>query len=133
MRRAHRRSFWRRSRNEAVAQCPDSRFSDRLRGPTNDLPNDAYATGEALYALHETGMAATDAVYRRGVEYLLRTQQPDGSWHVKTRAAGFQPYFESGFPHHHDQWISQSGTVWAVIALSYAVPKPGPAESAGLR
>jgi len=102
-------------------------------GQTNDLPSDAYATGEALYALHETGMAATDAVYRRGVEYLLRTQQPDGSWHVKTRAAGFQPYFESGFPHHHDQWISQSGTVWAVIALSYAVPKPGPAESAGLR
>jgi len=92
-------------------------------GQTSDLPTDAYATGEALYALHETGMTATDAVYRKGVEYLLRTQQQDGSWHVKTRAAGFQPYFESGFPHHHDQWISQSGTAWAVIALSYAAPK----------
>jgi len=100
-------------------------------GQTNDLPSDAYATGEALYALHETGMTATDAIYRRGVEYLLSTQQPDGSWHVKTRAAGFQPYFESGFPHHHDQWISQSGTVWAVVALSYAVPNPEP--TAGLR
>jgi ankyrin repeat protein len=87
------------------------------------------ATGEALYALHETGMPATDAVYRRGVEYLLRTQQPDGSCHVKTRAAGFQPYFESGFPHGHDQWISQSGTVWAVVALSYASPRPEPLVS----
>lgn len=100
-------------------------------GQLNDLPSDAYATGETLYALHETGMPATDAIYRRGVEYLLRTQQPDGSWHVKTWAAGFQPYFESGFPHHHDQWISQSGTVWAVVALSYAVPKSEP--TAGLR
>jgi hypothetical protein len=95
-------------------------------GQTNDLSNDAYATGEALYALHETGMPATDPVYRKGVEYLLRTQQQDGSWHVKTRAAGFQPYFESSFPHRHDQWISQSGTAWAVIALSYAAQKPEP-------
>ena len=103
-------------------------------GQTNDLPSDAYATGEALYALHETGMPATDAIYRKGVEYLLRTQQPDGSWHVRTRAAGFQPYFESGFPHQHDQWISQSGTVWAAIALSSAVPKPeATASGAGHR
>ena len=94
-------------------------------GQTNYRPSDAYATGEALYALHETGSAATDPVYRKGVEYLLQTQQEDGSWHVKTRAASFQPYFESGFPHSHDQWISQAGTGWAVIALSYAAPKPG--------
>jgi ankyrin repeat protein len=91
-------------------------------GQTGNLPVDAYATGEALYALHECGIAATDAVYRKGVEYLLRTQREDGSWLVKTRAAAFQPYFESGFPHGHDQWISASGTAWAAIALSYAGP-----------
>ncbi len=85
------------------------------------LATDAYATGEALYALHECGMPSTDPVYRRGVAYLLGTQKPDGSWLVKTRAAGFQPYFESGFPHGRDQWISQTGTAWAVIALSFAV------------
>jgi hypothetical protein len=92
-------------------------------GQTDYLPSDAYATGGTLYALHETGMAATDPVYRKGVEYLLRTQQEDGSWHVKTRAAGFQPYFQSGFPYGHDQWISQAGTAWAVVALSCASPK----------
>jgi hypothetical protein len=31
-----------------------------------------------------------------------------------------QPYFESGFPHGHDQWISQSATAWAVMALAAA-------------
>jgi ankyrin repeat protein len=89
-------------------------------GQTENLASDAYATGEALYALHEAGMTATHEVYRHGVEFLLRTQMEDGSWLVKTRAAAFQPYFESGFPHGHDQWISQSGTAWAVMALSYA-------------
>ncbi|HYL37658.1 MAG TPA: ankyrin repeat domain-containing protein [Bryobacteraceae bacterium] len=92
-------------------------------GQTQDLPSDAYATGEALHALHESGMPASDPVYSRGVEFLLRTQLEDGSWHVRTRAAAFQPYFESGFPHAHDQWISQGGTAWAVIALSDALPK----------
>ena len=47
-------------------------------------------------------------------------QQQDGSLHVATRALTFQPYFESGFPHGHDQWISQAGTAMAAIALSFA-------------
>jgi hypothetical protein len=40
--------------------------------------------------------------YWRGVDYLTPSQETDGSWHVRTRAFGFQPYFESGFPHGHD-------------------------------
>jgi ankyrin repeat protein len=90
-------------------------------GQAGHLPSDAYATGEALWALHESGMAPSDSVYRRGVEYLLRSQQEDGTWHVATRALGFQPYFESGFPHGHDQWISQAGTALAATALTFAV------------
>lgn len=89
-------------------------------GQTDNLKSDAYATGEALWALHETGTSASDAVYRRGVEFLLRTQQEDGTWHVVSRAMGFQPYFQSGFPYDHDQWISQAGTAMASIALSFA-------------
>lgn len=110
---------------DRVTQLIALQRNDGGWGQTDYLPSDAYATGEVLYALHETGMAATDPIYRKGVEYLLHTQQGDGSWHVKTRAASFQPYFESGFPHGHDQWISQAGTAWAIIALSYAAPKPG--------
>ena len=84
------------------------------------LGSDAYATATTLYALHELGTPASDSAYRRGVEYLLRTQLADGSWHVASRAPKFQPYFQSGFPHDHDQWISSAATAWGAIALSYA-------------
>jgi hypothetical protein len=89
---------------------------------TDNLAADAYATGEALWALHESGVPSSDPVFRRGVDFLLRTQQEDGSWHVISRALKFQPYFQSGFPYDHDQWISQAGTAIAVIALTFAVP-----------
>jgi hypothetical protein len=99
--------------------------SQRSDGGWSQLPtmgSDAYATGEALYALHTAGkVPVTDAVYQKGVQYLLRTQAPDGSWHVKTRSIWVQPYFESGFPYGHDQWISAAGTSWASMALALTV------------
>jgi len=86
------------------------------------LGSDAYSTGAALYALHESGaLSARDAAYQRGAAYLLKSQQADGSWHVKSRAVKFQPYFQSGFPHDHDQWISTAGTAWATVALANGV------------
>jgi hypothetical protein len=38
------------------------------------LTSDAYATGQALYALNAAGIRADDPVYRRGAAYLLVTQ-----------------------------------------------------------
>ncbi|MEI9972831.1 MAG: hypothetical protein WDO73_12680 [Ignavibacteriota bacterium] len=84
---------------------------------------------EALYTMHVLGVPATSPAYRRGVQFLLRTQAADGSWHVKSRAPKIQPYFESGFPYSHDQWISSAATAWAATALSYAAG-PGPAPAA---
>ena len=66
-------------------------------------------------------METSNAVYQKGVRYLLRTQAADGSWHVKTRALPLQPYFESGFPYGQDQWISAPGTSWASMALALSV------------
>ena len=82
------------------------------------LESDAYATGQALAALRlGGGLAPATRAYQRGLQYLLDTQREDGSWHVKSRARPFQPYFESGFPHGKDQWISICATSWATIAL----------------
>jgi ankyrin repeat protein len=86
------------------------------------LKSDAYATGTALYALKECGVAGADAAYRKGVAYLLSTQAEDGSWYVASRAPKFQPYFDGGFPYGHDGWISQWATGYATVALSYALP-----------
>lgn len=87
------------------------------------LESDAYATGLTLYALHQAGeIAATNPAYQRGVDFLLRTQLEDGSWLVKTRSFPFQPYFESGFPHGADQWLSASATGFSAVALMNALP-----------
>lgn len=82
------------------------------------MNSDAYATGQAMTALNSSGVVpASDDAYRRGAEYLKSTQLEDGSWHVRSRAIPFQPYFESGFPHGKDQWISAAATNWATMAL----------------
>jgi hypothetical protein len=85
------------------------------------MASDAFATGEALYALHWSGVAAGSKAYKKGVDYLLRTQLEDGTWFVRSRAFGFQPYFETGFPHGIDQFISAAATSWAAIALAYTL------------
>ncbi len=85
------------------------------------LSSDAYATGQSLVALRESGaLAATDPVYKRGVQFLLNTQLEDGSWYVKTRTIPIQPHFDSGFPHGRHQFISAAATNWATTALVFA-------------
>jgi hypothetical protein len=96
------------------------------------LASDAYATGQALYTLHEMGISSNDPAYGRGADFLLRTQMEDGSWYVKSRAMKIQPYFQSGFPYDHDQWISSMGTGWAVMALTLTGPA-APAASVQAR
>lgn len=83
--------------------------------------SDAYATGQALVALHEAGVSADAPAYRRGARYLLNTQLVDGSWWVRTRSHFTQHYFESGFPHGIDQFISAAATNWATQALAWTI------------
>ena len=85
------------------------------------LGSDAFATGQALVALKAAGaVTAGDSAYRRGTRWLLDNQLADGSWYVKTRARPIQPFFESGFPHGRDQFISAAATNWAATALAEA-------------
>ena len=101
-----------------AAQRPDGGWSDL---PTTQ--STAYATGKSLVALHIAGLPVSSSAYQRGIKLLLNTQQQDGSWYVQTRALGFQPWFDAGFPHGHNQWISAAGTNWAAMALAYALPE----------
>jgi hypothetical protein len=92
-------------------------------GQLDALPSDAYATGTALVALHQAGgLPTTHPTYSRGVAFLTKAQLADGSWHVRSRSKPFQPYYETGFPHEKDQFISAAASGWAATALVLTAP-----------
>jgi ankyrin repeat protein len=82
------------------------------------LKSDAFATGQAVYALRMAGRSADDLSIQNGRRFLLEIQLEDGTWYVHRRAFPFQPTMSSGFPHGKDSWISAAATSWAVLALS---------------
>jgi hypothetical protein len=101
----------------------DLQHADGGWGGNANLDSDAYATSEALTALLDTrSVTPSSDAYQRGVRFLVGARAPDGSWHVRSRAPKFQPYFESGFPYGHDQWISVAASARAVVALARAIP-----------
>lgn len=113
----------------AKAAIQEIRGRQTPSGGWSQLPQldpDAYATGLSLFSLHEAGVFVTDEAYRKGVDFLLTTQYPDGSWLVRTRAFPVQPYFESGFPFGRHQWISAAGTAWAARAIASTLPDGKP-------
>ncbi len=76
--------------------------------------SDAFATGQAMYALGLLGRDGDDPVVSRAWEFLLRTQDKDGSWHVpqeaiNTRRRGLNVY---------TFW----GTAWATIGMLQTLP-----------
>jgi hypothetical protein len=123
---------WTHAEENLITSAADLlKHQQNADGSWSQLPGvngDAYATGMVLVALRwGIGLPARDPVYKRGVEYLLRTQEADGSWFVPKRAAASNAYFESGFPYGKFQFISYAGSCWATMALMYAVPPSGDA------
>ena len=115
---ADERTLRRLAKTILAAQQPDGGWAQ-----TEFLSSDAYATGQTLVSLVKTGLLQPgDAAYKRASKYLLSTQHPDGSWHVRSRSPKFQPFFESGFPYGHDQWISAMATGWATTAMAMGLP-----------
>ena len=80
--------------------------------------------GPGLRSISAAEFATDDPTYLRGLAYLLADQREDGSWHVVSRSKPFQPYFESGFPHGKDQFVSMAASGWATAALVLACPVP---------
>ena len=121
------------ARQKRMQQLRSLQRRDGGWAQTPHLESDAYATGQVLYTLRQLGVPAADPALQRGATFLLRTQQADGSWHVKSRAMKIQPYFESGFPYEHDQWISHAATAWATMALTMTARDEAAAKTAAAR
>ena len=108
---------------QAAANLLDAQCDDGGWAQTSELKSDAYATATALVALRRAGNTAADhPAIQRGIKYVLDTQLEDGSWRVTTRAKPFQTYFETGFPHKKDQFISIAASSWATLALLLSLP-----------
>jgi hypothetical protein len=100
-------------------QSPDGGWAWRGSGDS-----DAFATGQALYALNQYGLRADDATVRRASCYLIKSQQADGSWLVPSRAisaATNQARLDKLAPIYR-YW----GTAWASIGLSGTLPGSQP-------
>ena len=128
--------FWTGGSSEdQSAAARDLAAAQRIDGGWSQVAaldeSDAYSTAQALVALRRAGGWERSHVdFQRGVSWLAKSQAADGSWHVRTRihtpAPASPPYFESGFPYGHDQFISCAATAWAVMALAEALPAASP-------
>jgi hypothetical protein len=114
----------RRTRELVALQGPDGGWAQ-----TPYLTSDAYATGQVLYTLAELGLTLSDGAIRNGVAFLLRTQAPDGSWRVKSRAMKIQPYFQSGFPIRARPVDLAVWHAWATMALATTKAAPTTAKT----
>jgi hypothetical protein len=112
----------------AVTALQATQGKDGAWSQLPSMPADAYATALSLYALYEGGVPVTSAPYQAGLRFLLETQAADGTWHVKARSLPIQPYFESGYPYGHDQWISSAAAAYAAMAFAAAIPQEQTAE-----
>jgi squalene cyclase len=91
--------------------------ADGSWGQVCGMRGDAYATATVLSALHAAGLKNDAPANRKGIRYLLETQQDDGSWVVTTRAKPVQVFFDNGDAGGKSQFISFTATNWALLAL----------------
>jgi squalene-hopene/tetraprenyl-beta-curcumene cyclase len=77
-----------------------------------DTASDAWATGQALYALAHAGIKSDDEVVKRAQSFLVSTQRDDGSWPMTSR-----PMKPGGEGASSLIPITGGGSAWAVLGL----------------
>jgi squalene-hopene cyclase-like protein len=84
-----------------------------------ELKSDAFATGQTLYVLALAGYAAERPDIRRGIDFLVATQKPDGSWPMISRST------PDGRPGSSKLLtpITCAASSWATLGLVRLVPK----------
>src|SRR5207302_8276522 len=88
--------------------------------------SDAFATGQTLYVLSLAGFTADRREMQRGIDFLVSTQKPDGSWPMISRST---PNGEPGSSKLLTPIICTASS-WATLGLVRLVPKDSPARNA---
>jgi len=93
-------------------QIQDRQNADGGWSQTKDLASDAWATGQALYALAHAGLTPENSSVARGQKFLITTQHEDGSWTMTSR-----PTEPGGKGSNSLIPITGGGSSWAVMGL----------------
>jgi hypothetical protein len=114
---AMRLVLWRRLGRAAeeceplVRRIEGAQNADGGWSQTKEMPSDAWATGQALYALAQAARP-DDPVIERGRAFLVKTQRDDGSWQMTSR-----PMKPGGEGAKNLIPITGAGSAWAVLGL----------------
>ncbi|GMW03340.1 MAG: hypothetical protein AMXMBFR84_44740 [Candidatus Hydrogenedentota bacterium] len=79
---------------------------------TPEMFGDAYATGQTLYALAQTGVKVDHPAIKRAARFLVESQSEDGSWPMISR-----PIEAGGREAHNLEPIVAMATGWALLGL----------------
>jgi len=81
--------------------------------------SDAFATGQTLYVLSLAGFTAQRPEIKRGMDFLVATQKPDGSWPMLSRST------PDGSPGSSKLLtpITCTASSWATLGLARLAPK----------
>jgi squalene-hopene/tetraprenyl-beta-curcumene cyclase len=105
------------------AQNPDGGYSQVPKAKS-----DAYATGQALYALAEAGAKPDDEAVRKAQSFLAKTQREDGGWAMVSRAI-----MRDGKPPKNLEPITHAGSAWAVLGLVRSSPSVAKPDRTGAK
>jgi hypothetical protein len=91
---------------------------------TREMKSDAFATSLSLYVLIVRQDPSAETAVRRAQAFLVKNQQPDGSWPMASRPA--EP--SGPGPASDLRPIKYVGTAWATIGLARSSPAGAPAK-----
>ena len=97
---------------QLVQRIKERQNADGGWSQSKDMASDAWATGQALYALAHAGIKADEPVIARAHAFLIKTQRADGSWPMTSR-----PTKPGGEGSKSPIPITGAGSAWAVLGL----------------
>src|SRR5262249_33773924 len=86
---------------------------------SKEMASDAWATGQALYALAHADLKSDSSVIQRAQSFLMTTQRDDGSWAMTSR-----PVKPGGAGAKSLIPITSAGSAWAVLGLVWSDNRP---------